>query len=127
MTIPRKAKVGLGLLAPLLLVAGWQYVSYLFKYAYSRGTRTGVVRKISVKGPPYCKYLEGEMTLQGAQVGEEPATKTRWLSSSTKTSGMPSASPFIIVKTSSCGGAATPLLISWRSWKSNPTYPRYGS
>ena len=72
MTIPRKAKVVLGLLAPLLIVAGWQYVSFLFKYAYSRGTRTGVVRKISVKGPPYCKYLEGEMTLQGAQIGEEP-------------------------------------------------------
>jgi hypothetical protein len=72
MTIPRSAKVALGVMAVALLLSAWQYVSYLFNYAYSRGTRTGVVRKISVKGPPYCKYLEGEMTLQGAQLGEEP-------------------------------------------------------
>lgn len=72
MTIPVKAKVALGVFGALVLVAAWQYISYLWKYAYSRGTRTGVVRKMSVKGPPYCKYLEGEMTLQGAQPGEEP-------------------------------------------------------
>jgi hypothetical protein len=47
------------------IVALWQYISFRFKYAYSRGTRTGIVRKVSVKGPPYCKYLEGEMALQG--------------------------------------------------------------
>jgi hypothetical protein len=25
-----------------------------------------VIRKVSVKGPPYCKYLSGEMSLQSA-------------------------------------------------------------
>jgi hypothetical protein len=72
MTIPAKVKVAMGVVLAVVLVAAGQYVSYLWKYAYSRGTRTGVVRKLSVKGPPYCKYLEGEMTLQGAQPGEEP-------------------------------------------------------
>ena len=29
-----------------------------------------MVRKLSVKGPPYCKYLSGEMVLQGGQPGQ---------------------------------------------------------
>ena len=70
MTIPRKAKIILAVLGVLGLVALWQYVSYLFKYGYSRGERTGIVRKVSVKGPPGCKFLEGEMSLQGATVAQ---------------------------------------------------------
>jgi hypothetical protein len=70
MKIPRKAKIILGVVAVLGLVAAWQYVSYLFKYGYSRGSRTGIVRKVSVKGPPYCKYVEGELALQGATVAQ---------------------------------------------------------
>jgi hypothetical protein len=66
MAIGRKLKV-LGLLLGVAgLVAAWQYLSYRFKFSYSNGTRTGIIRKISVKGPPYCKYLAGEMALQGA-------------------------------------------------------------
>ncbi len=39
---------------------------------YSKGSRTGVVRKVSIKGPPYCKYLSGELALQGGQPGQPP-------------------------------------------------------
>jgi hypothetical protein len=39
---------------------------------YSNGSRTGVVRKISIKGPPYCKYFSGELALQGAGPGQQP-------------------------------------------------------
>jgi hypothetical protein len=70
MTIPRKLKIAFIILGVLSVIAGWQYVSFLFKYGYSRGSRTGVIRKVSVKGPPYCKYLEGEMALQGGTVGQ---------------------------------------------------------
>jgi hypothetical protein len=39
---------------------------------YSKGSRTGVVRKVSIKGPPYCKYFSGELALQGGQPGQPP-------------------------------------------------------
>ena len=71
MKIPGKAKIVLALLGVVALVALWQYVSYLFKFGYSKGERTGIVRKISVKGPPGCKYLEGEMALQGSTVAQQ--------------------------------------------------------
>jgi hypothetical protein len=69
MTIPRKVKIGLVILGVLALVGLWQWASFAFKVGYSRGSRTGVVRKVSVKGPPYCKYLEGELSLQGGVPG----------------------------------------------------------
>jgi hypothetical protein len=69
MTIPRKVKVLLVLVGVLGLVGLWQYLGFLFKYGYSRGSRTGIIRKVSVKGPPYCKYLEGELALQGGVAG----------------------------------------------------------
>jgi hypothetical protein len=69
MKIPRKVKIGLVILGVFALVGLWQWASYAFKKGYSRGSRTGVVRKVSVKGPPYCKYLEGELALQGAVPG----------------------------------------------------------
>ena len=69
MKIPRKVKIVLGILGVLGLVALWQWASYFFKSGYSKGSRTGVIRKVSVKGPPYCKYLEGEMVLQGSTPG----------------------------------------------------------
>jgi hypothetical protein len=52
--------------AVLLFGVGTQAVESWWYYGYSRGQRTGVVRKVSVKGPPTCKYLSGEMVLQGA-------------------------------------------------------------
>jgi hypothetical protein len=71
MKISGKAKIILALFGVLALVVLWQYVSYLFKFGYSRGERTGIVRKISVKGPPGCKFLEGEMALQGSTVAQQ--------------------------------------------------------
>jgi hypothetical protein len=66
MALGRKPKLFLLGLSVVGLVAGWQYLSWWMKVGYSIGTRTGIVRKISVKGPPYCKYLAGEMALQGS-------------------------------------------------------------
>ena len=63
--------VGIALVALGLVFAFVAYESLLvwWNRGYSRGTRTGVVRKVSVKGPPYCKYLSGELVLQGNQPG----------------------------------------------------------
>jgi hypothetical protein len=69
MKMPRKLMAVLVVLGILGLVALWQWVGYLFRAGYSKGSRTGIVRKVSVKGPPYCKYLEGEMALQGGVPG----------------------------------------------------------
>jgi hypothetical protein len=69
MTIPRKLKVALVLIGLVGLAGLWQYLSYAFKAGYSKGSRTGIIRKVSVKGPPYCKYLEGELALQGGIPG----------------------------------------------------------
>lgn len=68
MAIPRKTKLYLILapIAALLLFFGWEGLRVWWYRAYSVGTRTGVVRKISVRGPPYCKYLAGEMAVQAA-------------------------------------------------------------
>lgn len=52
----------------LLLAAGglWQAGYYWWYHGYSEGTRTGVVRKLSTKGPPVCKYFSGELVMQGS-------------------------------------------------------------
>lgn len=71
--LPKKAKLFLVLLPILgvLLFAGFKGIEYWWYRGYSKGTRTGVVRKISVKGPPYCKYLSGEMLVQGTAMAPE--------------------------------------------------------
>ncbi len=58
------ALVGLFILVQLGRV--WWY------RGYSKGSRTGVIRKVSIKGPPYCKYFSGELALQGGQPGQPP-------------------------------------------------------
>lgn len=66
------AKKKLFILVPLALVFLFALVEgarvWWFR-GYSKGSRTGIVRKMSVKGPPYCKYISGEMVLQGTQPG----------------------------------------------------------
>ncbi len=74
MPLSRKSKVFMGLFVVLAMVGAWQGLYYLFRHGYSEGTRTGIIRKISVKGPPYCKYLSGELALQGANVTAEVFT-----------------------------------------------------
>src|SRR4051812_3536064 len=68
MALPPKAKWILALIpvALLLLFSSYEGLRIWWYRGYSKGTRTGVVRKISVKGPPYCKYLSGELAVQGA-------------------------------------------------------------
>jgi hypothetical protein len=57
-------------IALLLLVVGYEGLRVWWYRGYSKGSRTGILRKISVKGPPYCKYLSGELVLQGTQPGQ---------------------------------------------------------
>jgi len=70
MPMKRKTKLILVLLALVALVGGEQGISFWWHYGFSRGTRTGVIRKISVKGSPVCKYLAGELALQGGSIGQ---------------------------------------------------------
>src|ERR1700704_6155957 len=58
---------------PVVLLAlffGWLTLDWRWYYARSLGSRTGVVQKISVKGSPVCKYVSGEMILQGTLPGQ---------------------------------------------------------
>jgi hypothetical protein len=64
-----KLRIALGLVGALALFVGVEALRVWWYRGYSRGTRTGVVRKISLKGPPFCKYLSGEMLLQGGLPG----------------------------------------------------------
>jgi hypothetical protein len=63
-------RIALGVFTLLALFVGVEAMRVWWFHGYSRGTRTGVVRKISFKGPPYCKYMMGEMALQGTLPGQ---------------------------------------------------------
>jgi hypothetical protein len=56
----------------VILVGAWQGLRYWWLHNYSSGSRTGVIRKVSVKGPPVCKYLSAEMVLIGSAPGVAP-------------------------------------------------------
>ena len=56
--------------AALVVFVGVEALRVWWFRGYSRGTRTGIIRKISYKGPPYCKYMAGEMALQGTLPGQ---------------------------------------------------------
>lgn len=66
-----KIRIALVLLALLLVVGTWQGLSYAWHRGYAHGTATGVVRKVSVHGPPYCKFLTGELVYEGSQSGQK--------------------------------------------------------
>jgi hypothetical protein len=70
MPMKRKTKLILVLVGLVALVGAEQGISFWWHTGFSRGTRTGVIRKISVKGSPVCKYLAGELALQGGGVGQ---------------------------------------------------------
>ena len=56
------------LTVPLLLVAGfvaYEGLRFWWYYGYSRGTYEGTIRKVSFKGPPYCKYVSIEVITGG--------------------------------------------------------------
>ncbi len=74
MPLKRKLLFILVPLALLLLFVSYQGIRVWWYRGYSKGARTGVIRKLSIKGPPYCKYLSGELVLQGAQPGQPAET-----------------------------------------------------
>lgn len=71
MPLSRSAKIRLilGILVVVLAAAGWTALSISWRRGYAHGTVTGVVRKVSVHGPPYCKILTGELVYQGGKGG----------------------------------------------------------
>jgi hypothetical protein len=70
MKLGPRFKIGLGIFAVLAILAAWQGIRFWWFHGYSTGERTGVVRKFSVKGTPLCKYADGELALQGGQIGQ---------------------------------------------------------
>src|SRR5262249_37572062 len=70
MKLGPRFKIALALFAVVALLAAWQGIRFWWFHGYSLGERTGVVRTLSVKGTPLCKYAEGELALQGGQAGQ---------------------------------------------------------
>ena len=68
MALGRKSLLILIPIALVVLFAGYEGARVWWYRGYSVGARTGVIRKLSIKGPPYCKYLAGELVLQGTVV-----------------------------------------------------------
>ena len=74
MALGKKSIMILVPIALLLLFVGYEGARVWWYRGYSVGARTGVIRKLSVRGPPYCKYLSGELVLQGTQPGQPAET-----------------------------------------------------
>lgn len=74
MPLSRRAKLSLllAILGILLVVGGWTALSISWRRGYAHGTATGVLRKVSVHGPPYCKILTGELVYQGTNSSPKP-------------------------------------------------------
>lgn len=70
LTRSAKLKIVLAIVVLLIGLGAWQGITYAFHKGYAHGSATGVVRKVSVHGPPYCKFLTGELVLQGSQPGQ---------------------------------------------------------
>jgi hypothetical protein len=70
MAMPRKWKVILALapVAFVLLVVAFEGLRVWWYRGASVGSRTGVIRKVSIKGSPLCKYLSAEMVVQSGAV-----------------------------------------------------------
>ena len=74
MKLPPKKFLILVPLALIFLFVSFEGLRVWWYRGYAKGSRTGVVRKVSVKGPPYCKYLAGELVLQGTMPGQPVET-----------------------------------------------------
>src|SRR5690349_14268355 len=62
-----KLRIAAAVLVVLLVAGGWIALSMSWRIGYAHGTVTGVVRKVSVHGPRYCKILTGELVYQGTR------------------------------------------------------------
>src|SRR5260370_39691281 len=69
MKLGPRLKIALAIVGVLTLLAGWQGFRFWWYHGYSTGERTGVLRKLSVKGSPICKYADGGLALTRAQPG----------------------------------------------------------
>ena len=63
-----KWKVILAGLGVVVLLLGWQLIRAWWYHGVSTGTRSGIVRKISKKGSPLCRYWVGELVITNANV-----------------------------------------------------------
>jgi hypothetical protein len=70
MKLGRRFKIAIAIVGVLGVLAAWQGFRYWWYHGYSRGERTGVLRKLSVKGSPVCRYAEGELALTGSAPGQ---------------------------------------------------------
>ena len=70
MKIGRNVKIGIVVFLFVGVLAAWQGIRFWWYHGYSSGERTGVVRKLSIKGTPLCKYAEGELALAGGVPGQ---------------------------------------------------------
>jgi hypothetical protein len=70
MKIGPRVKIGLAIFLVVGLLAAWQGLRFWWYHGYSTGERTGIVRKMSVKGTPMCRYAEGELALTGSLPGQ---------------------------------------------------------
>ena len=66
--VPRspKAIAFSSLFGVLFLLGAWQGGRAWWNHGYSKGQRTGVIRKFSYRGSPVCKYWLGELALAGS-------------------------------------------------------------
>lgn len=69
MALGTKSKLILGTVAVVGFLSAWQGIRFWLYHGYSVGEHTGILRKVSVRGTPICKYLDGELALQGTQIG----------------------------------------------------------
>jgi hypothetical protein len=69
MTKRKKVWFVLSLLSVVLIGSGVQWLRWWWNQSYSRGTRTGILRKLSIKGSPLCKFVSGELALAGQVPG----------------------------------------------------------
>ena len=74
MPLSRSAKIRIivAVVGLVAVVGGWTALSIAWRIGYAHGTVTGIVRKVSVHGPPYCKVLTGELVYQAANPGQHP-------------------------------------------------------
>jgi hypothetical protein len=70
MKLGPRFKFVLAVFGVLAVLAAWQGFRFWWYHAYSIGERTGMVRKLSVKGSPICKYADGELALAGGLPGQ---------------------------------------------------------